>query len=343
MTDSPTALDDVGLARLLREQSGVVTRRQVLALGGRPHDVRRMLRRRELAEVHPGVYVDHTGTPTRRQRQWAAVLVLAPAWLHRESALEAAGFRRDRERQTSTVHVMVDASRTCSPPPGVVVERVRDGARWTLDNRRPPRVRAEFALLKSAADRDEAGAVALLSDACQQGHTTPQRLLDVLGELARLPGRAWLLEVLRDVAAGTRSVLERRYLRDVERAHGLPTGSRQCRVSADGTVVYRDVRYARHDTVVELDGRFGHTDSKDRWNDLERDLGAAVAGQVTLRPGWRQVLEPCRLASVVARVLRARGWTGTPRPCGPACSLGLDRVGSASPGGADPTRSPRPA
>lgn len=331
------------MARLLREQDGVIARRQILDLGGRPHDVRRMLRRRELAEVHPGVYVHHTGVPTRRQLHWAAVLALAPAWIHRESALEADGFRRDRERPGRTVHVMVDASRTCSAPPGVAVERVRDAARWGLDNRRPPRASMEFALLKSASNRDEAGAVALLSDACQQGHTTPQRLLDVLGELTRLPGRSWLLEVLLDVAAGTRSVLERRYLHDVERAHGLPTGSRQRRASADGTVVYRDVRYDLQDTVVELDGRFGHTDSEDRWHDLERDLGAAVAGQVTLRPGWRQVLEPCRLAGVVARVLRARGWTGTPRPCGPACSLSPDRVGSVPPGGADPTQSDRPA
>ncbi|HEX8780880.1 MAG TPA: type IV toxin-antitoxin system AbiEi family antitoxin domain-containing protein [Nocardioides sp.] len=339
----PRRLDELALARLLREQDGVVTRRQVQDLGGQPHDVRRMLRRRELAQVHPGVYVDHTGEPSRRQLQWAAVLALAPAWLHRESALEAHGFRRDRERPDPAVHVMVDASRTVEAPPGVRVERVRHAARWAQDNRRPPRAHLDFALLKVASGRTESSAVALLADACQQGLTTPQRLLAALAGLPRLPGRAWLLEVLRDVAAGTRSVLERRFLREVERAHGLPIAGRQHRTSADGAVTYRDAHYRPHRTVVELDGRFGHTDSEDRWHDLERDIRAAVDDLVTLRPGWRQVLEPCRLAAAVARVLQARGWTGEPQPCGPKCRIGLDRVGSESPGGTEPTRSPRTA
>lgn len=276
MTAAPRTLDEVGLARLLREQDGVVARRQVLALGGRPHDVRRMVRRRELAEVLPGVDVDHTGVPTWSQR----------------------ALRRDRGGPSPTIHVMVDATRTVAAPPGVTVERVRDAASWTQDNRRPPRARVELALLKSAAAWSEAGAVALLSDACHQGLTTPLRLLEVLEQLTRLPGRAWLQEVLRDVSAGTRSVLERRCLRDVERAHGLPRATRQDRVSTDGRVVYRDAHYVGQHTLV-----------------------AATDGLLTLRPGWAQVLEPCRLSGIVARVLQARGWGGRPRPCGPCCPV----------------------
>lgn len=46
------------MRRLLEEQSGVVSRRQLLALGARKHDIDRLVRRRELTRVHPGVYVD---------------------------------------------------------------------------------------------------------------------------------------------------------------------------------------------------------------------------------------------------------------------------------------------
>lgn len=96
--------------------------------------------------------------------------------------------------------------------------------------------------------------------------------------------------------------------------------------TASGTV-HGDIRYRDERVLVELDGAFGHRDSVDRWADLQRDLDAAMDDQVTLRPGWAQVLEPCRLALVVATVLRRRGWTGRPRPCGAGCSIDSGAAG----------------
>ena len=313
----------MALRRLLRQQSGVIARRQVRELGGTQVDIRPRLRRREWVAVHPGVYVDHTGTPTRRQREWAAVLLHWPAALHRESALAAHGLERDRTptKGPDVVHVVVDAARTPAPTPGIVVERVRDAARWVEWNRRPPRVRLDFALLKVAAGRDEAGAVAVLADAVHQGLTTAARLASTLRDLTRLPGRGRLLALLDDVASGARSVLEQRYLRDVERAHGLPAGERQCREVTETGTVFRDVRYDDQRLLVELDGAFGHRDSEDRWGDLDRDLVAAEGNDLTLRAGWAQVLDPCRLAGIVGRILQRRGWDGSPTPCGPGCPL----------------------
>jgi len=161
-------LDRIGLARLLRSQDGVVARSQLLDLGATASDIRRMLRRRELSVVHPGVYLDHTGRPSRRQREWAAVLALAPAALHRETALEAAGLTQDQRRaREPTIHVMVDARRTPQDLPGVRIERVRDAACWVAPGRLPPRARVEFAALKVAAGRDESSAVAVLADVCR--------------------------------------------------------------------------------------------------------------------------------------------------------------------------------
>jgi hypothetical protein len=130
-----------------------------------------------------------------------------------------------------------------------------------------------------------------------------------------------LSDILDDVGAGALSPLERRYLRDVERAHRLPRASRQLPDLVDGSRVQRDVEYTAQCTDVELDGRLGHEAADDRWDDLDRDLGSAAAGKLTLRVGWRQVLEPCRTAVTIGRVLAARGWEGTVRPCGPDCSV----------------------
>jgi hypothetical protein len=318
-------LDTDGLGRLLREQDGVVSRRQLVDLGGSRTDVRRMLSRGELVVVHPRVYVTHSGRPTRRQREWAAILACAPAALHRESALDAHGMTRDRSSPAQAerlIHVLVDRNRRVVPPQGVVVERVADPGAWVQAHRRPPRATFDYALVKAAGDRAEADAIALLSDAVQQGLTTAPRLLDVIARLPRLPRRATLSAVLADVEAGTRSVLELRYLRDVERAHRLPVGERQLRQRTRSGPVVRDVRYRDERTLVELDGAFGHRDSVDRWTDLQRDLDAALDDHLTLRPGWLQVLEPCRLALAVSAVLRHRGWTGSPVACRPGCVVG---------------------
>ena len=210
-----------------------------------------------------------------------------------------------------------------------------------LAGRRPPRATVEFAGLKVASGRDEAGAVAVLADVCRQGLTTPGRLLAALEQLPRLPGRADLVTVLADVDAGVHSVLEQRFLARVERAHGLPAGERQVRVVTGAGTVMRDVRYRDQQTLVELDGRFGHTDTDDRWDDLDRDVAAAVSGEITLRLGWRQVLQPCRTAVALGQVLHARGWILAPTACSPTCLAVGGRSGT--PAGADHPRTGRAA
>jgi len=86
--------------------------------------------------------------------------------------------------------------------------------------------------------------------------------------------------------------------------------------------------------------RLGHEWNADRWADLDRDIDSAVAGDLTLRVGWRQVLDPCRMAAAVARVLLARGWAGQPRGCRPGCPVN-DVGGSPAPGAGDPPLSLR--
>lgn len=128
------------------------------------------------------------------------------------------------------------------------------------------------------------------------------------------------------MAAGVHSALERRYLIDVERAHGLPAGSRQRAVG--GT--HQDVYYDTFATVVELDGRAVHGTTEAARRDRQRDTLTLVRGDVTLRYGWDDVRHrPCAVAAEVATVLRSRGWQGHPRPGRPGCQVGQGRVTTA--------------
>ena len=320
-------MDSEALGRLLREQDGVAARSQVLALAGTDNDIERLVRRRDLTPIHPGTYLEHTGPPSWRQRARAAVLHHRPAALSGASALCWAGVP---DLEDGPVELVVPRTRCVVPAPGVTVRRIATYSAWVLDGLSPPRVALEHAVLELASRAtSEDAAMARIGEACQSRRTTPERLLAALGAMPRLPRRRYLLTILDDAATGAYSVLERRYLTAVERPHGLPTGRRQRRVRLGRAAAYRDVDYLGLATVVELDGRLGHEATTDRWADLDRDLAAVVEGTLTVRIGWRQVLEPCRLAGLLDQVLRARGWDGAVRRCGPACSVASRRVRSS--------------
>jgi hypothetical protein len=213
-----------------------------------------------------------------------------------------------------------------APPGGKEfgVVRLRHYDRVAMRHLSPPRVRLEAALVQVAGRaRREDDAIAVFADACQERRTTAPRLLAELHEWKRVPHHHLLIDALTDVEAGARSPLEVRYLRHVERAHGLPAGRRQQTARPGRSPQYRDVEYVSLRTLVELNGRLGHEWATDVWDDLDRDLDSATTDLMTLRAGWRQVLQPCRLAGIVGQVLVSRGWAGRPHPCGPRALCGL--------------------
>ena len=322
------------LGDLAQRQDGVVARRQVLAAGGSDNDIERLVRRRVWARLHPGVYVDHTGPPSWEQLAWAAVLFHWPAALCRESVVHPGRL---------PIHVMVAAHRSRVRLPGVVLHRSRGleyRVRW---NAGPPRQRLEHAVIDlAAAATDRWSALAVIAEVVRERRTTVDRLREVLVGRARVRHRAWLLRVLDDVALGACSALEHAYLTGVERAHGLPRGTRQAAAVGRWGRQWRDVDHPRYGLVVELDGRLFHDPVTARDADLDRDLdAAALDDRRTVRLGWGQVVgRPCDTAARLEVLLRRGGWTGSARRCGPGCTL---RVGSPAPGAGDPTPSRRNA
>lgn len=196
------AFDLTEVRRLLELQHGVISRRQVRSCGGDAHDVRRMIRRREWARVHPGVYVDHTGSATWIQRAQAAVLYAGPrAALDRESALRAeAGPGWRGVGPEDPIRVAVDVARTVRPVPGVIVRRVaalEEKVRW---NATPPRMRFEHATvdvaLSGARDDD---VIEVLAAAVRSRRTAASRLIEVIAARARVPRRQRLMSLLEDI------------------------------------------------------------------------------------------------------------------------------------------------
>jgi very-short-patch-repair endonuclease len=134
----------------------------------------------------------------------------------------------------------------------------------------------------------------------------------------------WRAEFEEIIAAGDKvhSPLEFRYLRDVERAHGLPAAKRQVQVRIDGKKAYRDVYYEEFQVVVELDGKTAHPPEQ-HWQDIRRDAVTSAEGIMTVRYGWQEVRgHPCETAVLQARILRQHGWTGQPTPCSRDCPAG---------------------
>lgn len=309
------------LLPLLAEQSGVVSRRQAVAVGVRAHDLERLVRRRELTRIHPGVFVDHTGTPAFVQRAWAGILLYEGSALAHVTALRAIE-GPGSGRPEHPLHLVVDRDRRLSPPPGVVVhrcEQVRERVQWHTG---PPRLRYEEAAIDVAASaRSDFAALGELSRAVQSRRTTALRMLDSLARRSRVERRAWMREVLADVAEGTCSVLEHGYLNRIERAHGLTGARRQVVDRLSPGTVYRDVLY-RCGLVVELDGRLFHDTAEQRDRDYDRDLQAAVDRLHTVRLSFGQVFDrACWTTGHVVRLLRRHGWQGHPHPCRPGCPL----------------------
>ena len=132
--------------------------------------------------------------------------------------------------------------------------------------------------------------------------------------------RTDLLAALADVSDGAQSNLELRYVRCVERAHGLPTARRQAKIVTGNRTRYVDNFYEEAKVAVELDGRAAHP-AEQRWDDSHRDNEHASLGIMTVRYNWQDVnYRPCAVAAQLGGLLRMRGTAVRLRRCGPSCA-----------------------
>jgi hypothetical protein len=313
-SDIPSALRE--LARL---QHGVFSRRQAIQAGLTLDLIRSRVRRHAWLPLYPGVYTILTGSPGRSARLWAAVLYSGSgALLSHETAAE---LHRLADAPSDPIHVTVPSQRRVVPPEGISIHRSDRALEAAMGHTYPPRTKLEETVL------DLTQTAARFDDVCEwvtrafaRDLIDEARLRKAMSVRTKLRWRGDLDELITAAADGDHSVLEYRYDRDVERAHGLPAARRQVPFKGpDGRRGRRDRVYADYAVVVELDGRLAHPEES-QWRDKARDNAAAVAGLQTLRYTWMQVRhEPCQVAAEVATVLRLHGWPGRPRACIPGC------------------------
>ena len=191
---------------------------------------------------------------------------------------------------------------------------------WSLP--RTPVAQTVLDLVATAPTLDDA--YAWLSRAITRRTVTPGIIADALGSRKRFARRAWLQDAVIDVRGGIHFPLERRWVTDVERPHGLPSATRQAkRAGADG-IRYLDNYYEPFGLCVELDGAAFHRD-EDRARDRRRDNETTIAASAeTLRYGFKEVANrPCDQAEQFARALMKHKWTAeTLRPCSSRCPVG---------------------
>ena len=310
---------------ILSAQCGVVTHAQARQEGGfSEQQIEYRLERGQWRRMHRAIYASFTGQPPREARLWAALLWAGKgAMLSHETAAELQELTDKRHRE---IHVTVPRRRRPQGKPmrGVVIHRSDqsrcDGvAPWKLP--RTQIVDTVLDLVAAASTIDDA--YSWLSRAVtRRDPVTIRELREALDRRKLFRGRAWVSDALTDVSEGAHFPLERRYARDVERAHGLPKATRQARRTIRGKTHRKDIWYEAYGICVELDGLTYHRDKQHQ--DRHRDnVNLAVDDIRTFRFDIVDLTEgACQAAAMVAASLRRNGWKGEPHPCRrPGCTV----------------------
>lgn len=303
-------------------QGGVVTRRQAINAGMSSHAIVWRLRSNRWQQVYRGVYATFTGPLDRSARLWAAVLYAGRgAVLSHETAGD---LHKLTERSAPAIHLTVPASRRVTPAAGLVIHSSDQPLRLAYPHGMLPATLPEDTIIDLAESADDVDDVyGWVTRAFGREVTGDFKMRIAMGRRRKLRWRGEMEEAIAAGAGGAHSVLELRWDRDVERAHGLPASRKQVRFRKDtGTSGYRDRVYAEYGVIIELDGKKAHPEEA-RGMDRARDNAAAAdgAGQ-TLRYGWKDVrYAACDAAVQTVRVLWRRGWRGQPKPCSPTCPV----------------------
>ncbi|OYO00524.1 hypothetical protein CGZ95_07720 [Enemella evansiae] len=256
--------------------------------------------------ITPGVYAVHPLPIDWLARAWTGVLIggetaLVGGW----AAAHLHGFANEPR----LIQIWVGKT---PPRPRPQIYFRRDGHGRTATQDGIPRTGVVDTVLDLCQRSTADGVASLIAEACNKTAVTPDELAEAVGRRVTLGQRELIRECLEAVTGGADSALERRYLLDVEQAHGLPTAHRQSWTDQATRV---DALLAEYGVVVELDGRKGHIGTG-AFRDLRRDNEHQTRGLITLRYGWDDlVFRPCEVARQIAMVLMQRGWPGPMTRC----------------------------
>ncbi len=304
---------DVAAHERMARQNGVASLEQLADAGLERSAVHRMVRRRELAQLCPGVYMSTAYSAGPMQMMTAACLRNPRAAIAFTTAGRLWGLRGMKD---DGIHVIVPHG--CSPElPGLVVHRCRrvdpvDVAARRVDGialTSPPRTAFDAAAL-IGADATESVIEQLLSEQ----RCTFDTLMRTMERLyhPRRPGALVTRAVLLGRPAwrgAARSELERRFRAAIE-ANGLPQPFvNHAVVLADGSRVEVDLAWPAWRVAGEVDHPFWHDGRAESRRDKRRDrkLGA-VAWQSVRFTDWDIEHGMEEALADLRAILIARGW-----------------------------------
>ena len=301
-----------GEVRILGEQqAGILSRRQLYALGITRGFVRAQVRARRWRRVGSQCLAMHTGPLPMLARWWAAVFEAGPrAMLDGVSALQASGLE----------HVDSDSIRV-SVPRGARVRRgrglnIRQTRRFRADDVAPsgiPRTRPAVAAVRAALwARSEREAALMLTATVQQGLASADQVAHEVLRIRRDRRRELVHALALDLIGGVRSLGEL----DVARAcrdRGLPEPSRQVVRRTKSGTYYLDLIWDSYRLVVEVDG-VQHTWAREVIPDALRHNAVTLSNATVLRlPLLGLRVDPDSFFEQIEEALVAAGCPPPPR------------------------------
>jgi very-short-patch-repair endonuclease len=269
------AAREAAIRELAQEQTGHVTRHQLLELGLTAGGICQRLSSGGLVARHPGVYAL---PPARLDPQaWIAAGVLAggpTAVASHSSAAWLWGFLRHWE-----------------PPPEITLTRGDRRPRRVLAHRCPSLNRSDISLqlgvevtsrartvLDLAPSLDPERLTRLVNDTRRNHYLSLDALSDVLARNPRHPGTKLLRPFVDDPSSPTDSEFEDAF-RAFIATYELPTPQ----INIDRKAGRADVFFPEHGLIVELDGWEFHRDRQAFEDDRERDAENLRVGVATMR------------------------------------------------------------
>jgi predicted transcriptional regulator of viral defense system len=167
------------LRELVREQHGMVARRQALATGLTPAMIKHRIQSERWVQVYAGVYSVFTGPPTDEALRWAAVL-----WGGSGAVLShgsAAAIHGLADAPPDSQHVSVPLTRRVRDVPGVTIHLSKHVAGLRFPPGTLPVTSADETVLdltQAAQSLEEADG--WVSRALGRGVTTPEKLRSAL-------------------------------------------------------------------------------------------------------------------------------------------------------------------
>lgn len=297
--------NDLELRQLVKRQNMLFTRRQALAAGMHPNVLHRRARPGgPWQEILPGAYLSVTGTPTRDQRDTAAVLYAGPGGtLTGQAALARHGMRASLQ----VIDVLIPATRHRQSAGFVLVHRT---------TRLPPYVcysgPVQYALAARAvadaarAMRNLADVRAVVAASVQTRRCTIEQLQEELKD-GPVAGSALFRAALAEVAEGTRSGPEGELLSLIKRGK-LPMPQLNARLYIGEELIARpDAWWREFGVAVEVDSKEWHL-SPDRWEQtMRRHARMTALGLLVLHFSPRQIREePDDVLATIAKALKSR-------------------------------------